>query len=491
MATSIARYLLDEASSGTSPTECADDQGSNTLTIDYSSGDANWVNITPGNGLDFTAASTTANSAIAELADISTNGDIGSSLDGVSGASCLFVIDLDNGNNNGARAFHIGTNTGNGDFGVTFDGTERLFVRWDYEDTSNNFHVYPAPSLTGAVVIAIVVDTTQAAEADRTKVYYDNVLKTRATGDTIAQNSTLDNVNSTNRSMCLGNRPSQNRNVDGALYYFELFTGQLTATEVEDAYDALILDNDADWAAGGASTLTADSGSYVYTGTAAELQRGLIMSADSGTYVYSGTDGALNAGFLLSADSGAYNYTGTNADLVRGLVLSAESGSYAYSGTDAGLFKGSVLVSESGSYVYTGTNATLTFEAPGDFTLTADSGSYVYAGTNAGLFADRLLSADSGSYVYTGTSADLIHNITLVADSGAYIYSGTTIGLVQNRVLAALSGAYVYSGTDVNFLAAGEIWTIQTDSVTIWASQADSSAAWSEKIDSTTTWTVQ
>ena len=64
-ASSIARWLLDEASSGTTPTECADDQSSNTLTIDYSSGDANWTSVAAGNGLDFTASAGATDAAVA------------------------------------------------------------------------------------------------------------------------------------------------------------------------------------------------------------------------------------------------------------------------------------------------------------------------------------------------------------------------------------------------------------------------------------------
>ena len=134
-------------------------------------------------------------------------------------------------------------------------------------------------------------------------------------------------------------------------------------------------------AAGGASTLTADSGSYTYTGTTLELQRGLDLAVDSGSYAY----------------------TGTNIDFQRGLVIAADSGSYTYSGTNIDLLVGSVLVSESGAYVYTGT----AIDFAQGFGVVADSGAYVYTGTNVDFIEQRILTAESGSYIYTGTTANI------------------------------------------------------------------------------------
>ena len=241
MANSIARWLLDEASSGTGPTECADSAGDNTLTIDYSSGDAAWTSVSGGNGLDFTAAAASANSAIAELADIATNGDIGSSFDAATSLSCLIVTTIDNGHAFGARLLHIGTNSGNGDFGVLAE-VSNLIVRWDQEGGGQEVD-YTLPS--GLTTIGITIDTTESTGADRCKVYYDGSLQT-SIGGVLTINQALDDINATNRSICIGNRPSQNRNIDGKVYYAELFTGQLTATEHSDAHTALSLDNDAD-----------------------------------------------------------------------------------------------------------------------------------------------------------------------------------------------------------------------------------------------------
>jgi len=247
-ASSIARWLLDEASSGTAPTTCADDQGSNDLTIDYSSGDANWTSVAAGNGLDFTATTNTANTAIAELADISTNGDIGSKLDDVSEVSMIVRCDIDAAHNNGMRLIAIGTNSGNTDISLVLHAsTPSLRVRWDQEAGGDDDEVsYLLAIPSGIVTVGVSIDTTETVGADRCKLYLDGVLQANQ-GGTITSGSTLGSINSTNRSFSLGNRPSLNRNIDGKIYYAELFNGVLTATQHSDAHTAIASDNDANW----------------------------------------------------------------------------------------------------------------------------------------------------------------------------------------------------------------------------------------------------
>jgi len=249
---SVARYLLDEAASGTTPTECADDENSNTLTIDYSSGDAVWVEPASNKrGLDFTRSPAQTDTAIAELADISTNGNVGSSLDSVTQASLLMVVTVENGSDLGARIFHIGTSSGNGDFGVIIQADGDVGVRWDNEGGGSGIEkVFTGPTWAGLQVIAVIIDTPNATAALRMRVFVDDSELT-GTGADITQNVAIDAVNATNRSICIGNRPSQNRNIEGAIFYCELFTGILTATEITDSKTALLANNDADWQAGG------------------------------------------------------------------------------------------------------------------------------------------------------------------------------------------------------------------------------------------------
>lgn len=247
MATSIARWLLDDASSGTADTSTADDTGnSNTLTIDFATADGNWTSVAAGNGLDFTTAPATASTMIAELADISANGNIGSSFSGATSLSAILRGTIDAGHAFGSRVLHIGTSTGNGDFGIIAEAS-KLVIRWDLESGGDGGEIqFGLPS--GITTIGVSIDTTAATDALRVLVYYDGVLQTlTSVPDGIAASSALGSINSSNRSVCLGNRPSQDRNVDGKIYYAELFTGVLTPTEHLDAHTALAANNDTNW----------------------------------------------------------------------------------------------------------------------------------------------------------------------------------------------------------------------------------------------------
>ena len=207
-------------------------------------------------------------------------------------------------------------------------------------------------------------------------------------------------------------------------------TTNMNWTSSDDYYVVQMALNDA----GGAFTLTADSGSYTYTGTAAELDLAALLGADSGTYTYTGTAADLNRGFYLEGASGAY--------------------------------------------VYSGTDAALTFAGAGNFTLNAETGNYTYSGTDAELDADLILSADTGTYVYTGTAAELNRGYPLSADSGSYVYSGTDADLSKTQVLSADSGTYIYAGTSATISSSGQIWTIQPDDTSLWAVQSNDSSIW-------------
>jgi len=243
----IARWVMNEAASGTSPTTVSDDVDGNTLTIDYSSGDAEWTSVGAGNGMDFTATACTSDTAITSLANIADNGNIGAKLDGAAEASFIIVADIDAGANNVSRLFHIGTDTGDGDLAVGVTTTV-LQVRWDDEVQSGAVAEVEYPIPSGLTVITGVIDTTEAVQADRVKLYYNNVLQT-ASQSALPLNNALDAINDTDRLVSIGNRPSGTRNIDGKIYYVELFTGQLTTQQITDSYDALVLDNDASWLA--------------------------------------------------------------------------------------------------------------------------------------------------------------------------------------------------------------------------------------------------
>lgn len=332
----------------------------------------------------------------------------------------------------------------------------------------------------------------------RNSSVYGHVLRRLDTGELVASDTTTRGTNDHSSTGvyygCRGDVNTQ-RFYDGVQYFALYGKGDFTTQE----YEAFSADP---WqifeqpsrvhnfpfipsaAAGGGYTLTADSGSYTYNGTATNLEYHRVVSAESGSYSYIGTDANLeyhknliaDAGSytysgidsnleyhrILTAESGSYTYTGSDATLtyIQGYTLTAESGSYSYTGTDANLEYHRVLSAESGSYAYTGQDATLTYTPVGSYTLIADAGFYTYTGTDSNLEWHRVITAESGSYTYSGQDATLKKGFPLTAESGSYSITGTVANLEYHRVLSAAAGTYTYTGTaaTLNYSAAPYIY---------------------------------
>lgn len=169
---------------------------------------------------------------------------------------------------------------------------------------------------------------------------------------------------------------------------------------------------------------------------------------------------ASGGAFTLTAESGTFTITGTAASLEYGRRLDAASGSVALTGTAASLEYGRALSAASGTVVITGTDATLTYSAAGNKVLTAESGAFAITGTAASLEAGRKVSAESGSVVITGTAASLERGYPLVASPGSVVITGTAADLRSTRTLQALSGSYAITGTAAVLTWSGESATI-------------------------------
>lgn len=203
-----------------------------------------------------------------------------------------------------------------------------------------------------------------------------------------------------------------------------------------------------------AYTLTASSGSFALTGTAATLKAGRVLSAASGTFTETGTAATLKAGRRLTAASGAFTETGTAATLKVGRLLSAASGTYTLTGTAATLKSARRLTAASGTYVLTGTDATLSYSGTPARTLTASSGAFTFTGSAATLKVGRVLSAASASYALTGTAATLKWAHRLTASSGAFTHTGSAASLLYGRRLIASGASYTLTGTAATLRAA-------------------------------------
>lgn len=154
-------------------------------------------------------------------------------------------------------------------------------------------------------------------------------------------------------------------------------------------------------------TITADAGSYAFTGSTAAVELGREVAADAGSYLFGGTDAALEVGREVVAAAETYAVSGQDAALERGYEVAADAGSYTVSGTAATFVRSYVVTVEAGSYVIGGQDAGLvaTGGAP---VLVADGGSYTISGTDAApRITSRLLVAANGNYAINGTDAAL------------------------------------------------------------------------------------
>jgi len=166
----------------------------------------------------------------------------------------------------------------------------------------------------------------------------------------------------------------------------------------------------------------------------------LTLTADSGTYTYSGTAATLTHDIPLALDSGTYTYSGTAVDFKVDRILTADSGTYTYSGTALALKFGRILALDSGTYTYTGTSVELDL----GFTL----------------------SADSGTYTYSGTALTFTRTLIFPLASGGYTYSGTDV------ILNASADVWDEQADEVT------TWSAQSTASTVWTPQTDETTTW-------------
>ena len=253
-AVSIARWLLDEASTGTTPTTCADNTGNgNTLQIDYSSGDAAWTSIASGNGWEVTAAANTAVGPRLYIANASTTGNIGSSLDGDLEVSLILDGDFATPAAS-VTLFRIANqDSGSACFAVTMDASRNIILTWGAEYGSYGSYDFGAIP-TGRTRLGIQIDSSQATSTNRAFLRCNGSnVAVQGGGDAISLNQAFGIEPGYAPKVTLMNRNAADNNPQGSLYYAELFTGSLTSTQMDNASTALASDNDADWAAAGGS----------------------------------------------------------------------------------------------------------------------------------------------------------------------------------------------------------------------------------------------
>ena len=109
--------------------------------------------------------------------------------------------------------------------------------------------------------------------------------------------------------------------------------------------------------------------------------------------------GGFGATYTLTAQGGTFSYSGASADLTyttSGTVytMTALGGSFSYSGGSVSLLRGFTVVAQGGSFSYAGGSADLTYVGgPVAYRLTALGATYVYSGRAAILTASGVVPA--------------------------------------------------------------------------------------------------
>jgi hypothetical protein len=145
--------------------------------------------------------------------------------------------------------------------------------------------------------------------------------------------------------------------------------------------------------------ITAEGGTYVWTGQDATLISARLVSAEGGSYTWAGTATTLNYGKTILIDPGVYVWVGTDATLKAGLEFAADGGEYLWSGIDAALStQGRFVAADSGSFLWTGTTAAL---RP-DYHLDVDIGEYIWLVSDADLQWSAQPSGGAGGLLLLG-----------------------------------------------------------------------------------------
>lgn len=192
-------------------------------------------------------------------------------------------------------------------------------------------------------------------------------------------------------------------------------------------------------AAGGGGTLTADSGSYAWTGQTANLLHNSLISAEAVSYAWSGQVANLEYHPVLSAEGASYAWSGQTASLLKNSLITAESVSYTWSGQDATLthLAGNTLIAESVSYAWSGQDASLLYNAA----LSAESAAYNWSGQDAALKKQTQLTAEAVAYAWFGQDATFFVDSVLQAEAASYSWAVQDATLTSSEIGEVGAGA--------------------------------------------------
>ena len=238
-ATLVGRYWLNEAFSGQVPDTVFDDQPSPlNLGVTY---DAN-VNWTLDNGHRGLGASVTGHGGIASAPIAGTKYE--TNLDRATQATMVVVMEWGAGNgdrmagfqqSDGTRTLQVLTKSG-GDLELRFDGiveSPRIYWPGTWDDGVRR-------------VFHIVYDTYDPIQDDRVRMYVDGVDQGTPSFTSGAMPPLADSLDFSDPTnvLALLNEPDLTNGLPGTVFYYAVYTGEMTDAEITSDYTALSADDD-------------------------------------------------------------------------------------------------------------------------------------------------------------------------------------------------------------------------------------------------------
>ncbi len=137
--------------------------------------------------------------------------------------------------------------------------------------------------------------------------------------------------------------------------------------------------------------------------------------------------------FTLAAATGTFTFTGVAAELSVARTLAANVGAFNLTGQDVNLTTARTVGADVGSFLLTGQDVTLTYDAV-DPTLSADTGVFSLTGQVVELHQSYKLVATTGSFVLTGQAVVLTYRVQLAATTGIFVLDGQDATLTVTTV---------------------------------------------------------
>lgn len=233
----VLRYLLAEAASGTEPTQVKDSASKPLhLALDYgTTSNLSYTQTASGRGLHWNAegASGTAFAAVDGT-------KVYDALHGKTRATIEVVAEFIAVTGDSSRIFTVGMGPEAGRFSLTSNNIGRVQFRWLNDIIAGEWPVDLLNLHRG--VLHVVVDTTDATDANRMRLYVNGALVPGNTAAVTPKDSPIDI--GPGRSLYLGNREGAVRSFAGSLYYAALYDRALSDTEVQQNAEYLMAKDD-------------------------------------------------------------------------------------------------------------------------------------------------------------------------------------------------------------------------------------------------------